>query len=36
MKILNDMNCKYDSKVNNIAECNLLHGIQNNYQRTKI
>ena len=25
----------HDNKVINIAECNLLHGILNNYKRTK-
>ena len=35
-KILNSMNIIHNNKVNNIAECNLLHGIINISKRTKI
>ena len=35
MKILDDMNCKHDNKVNNMDEYNLLHGIFNPSKLTK-
>ena len=35
MKSLNDMNRIHNKDVNNIHECNLLHGILNSSKRTK-
>ena len=35
MKCFNSMNCIYDNKINNIAECNLLHDMLNPSKRTK-
>ena len=29
------MNCIYDNRLNNIAECNLLHDILHTYKQTK-
>ena len=35
MKLLNDINCIHDNKVNNMYEWNLLHDIQNPHKCTK-
>ena len=35
MKIMNDMNCINDIKLNNVGEYNLLHDILNPSKRTK-